>query len=88
MKPIIFTRGLLSRLPAALPLTPSNAKTVLTLPGNGNGLAVDSAGDIFFAVNDAVTGFSTLGMLDAHSGSDYDTIYSGNNYYYSELRPK
>ena len=47
------------------PLTTANAAQTVVLPGNGNGLAVDAAGNVFFAVNDQYTGVSTLGLLDS-----------------------
>ncbi len=67
-----------------MPLTLADAVQSWSLPGNGNGLAVDSAGNVFFAVNDSVTGDSTLGMLDANAPSGYDTIYtspSGDDFF-------
>ena len=68
----------------SMPLTLADAVQSWSLPGNGNGLAVDSAGNVFFAVNDSVTGDSTLGMLDANAPSGYDTIYtspSGDDFF-------
>ncbi len=63
------------------PLTIANAAQTWVLPGNGNGLAVDSAGNVFFAVNDQNTGISTLGMLDTHaSNGEYDPIYVSSNF--------
>ena len=63
------------------PLTITNAAQTVLLPGSGNGLAVDSAGNVFFAVNDQATGISTLGMLDPHASNGvYDPIYTSNNF--------
>src|SRR6185312_4596078 len=61
------------------PLSIGNAASSLLLPGNGSGLSVDSAGNVFFSANDQSTGVSTLGMLDTQAlNGVYDPIYSSS----------
>ena len=62
-------------------LTLSDAVDSWALPGAGNGLAVDSAGNVFFAVNN----FSSspnhiLAMIDPTQPEGYRTIYTTDGY--------
>jgi len=62
------------------PLSLGNATNQWNLPGDGGGLAVDAAGNVFFAVNNFNTGDSTLAMLDSKAPNGYDPIYMSDNY--------
>jgi len=60
-----------------------DAQAVLTLPGAGNGVAVDTGGNVFFAVNgtDASYNFThVLAMLDSSSPSGYKELYTTDGY--------
>jgi hypothetical protein len=69
------------------PLTIANAQTVCTLPGGGGGLTVDSAGNVFFSVNDLNSGNSTLAIVNPSSPTGYDSIYTSSGFadYYGAI---
>jgi hypothetical protein len=67
------------------PLMLTDATEVATLPGNGSGLALDSAGNVFFAVNDNVTGVSTLGIVDPAASQGYDPIYTSDGDFFGAI---
>lgn len=61
-------------------LTLADAVDIWTMPGSGNGIAVDDAGHVFVAVND----FSSptphlLAMLDGSQPTGFRTIYSSDD---------
>jgi len=60
-------------------LTFDDAETVLSLPGGGNGLAVDAAGNVFFAVNDYMAGTHVLGMVDEGETTGYLELFSSGS---------
>ncbi|WFB35161.1 hypothetical protein P3T73_13430 [Kiritimatiellota bacterium B12222] len=61
-------------------LTLADASETWTLPGSGNGLAVDEGGNVFFAVNDSMDFSHTLGMLDASAPNGYQVLASSSGY--------
>ena len=60
------------------PLTTGSASQSWSLPGDGSGLAVNSAGNVFFAVNNFNSAESTLAILDPTAPSGYDDIYTSD----------
>jgi hypothetical protein len=60
-------------------LTIADADTILSLPGGGNGLAVDAAGNVFFAVNDWMAGTHILGMVDGAEPTGYLELFSSTD---------
>ncbi|QDU32300.1 hypothetical protein KS4_03320 [Poriferisphaera corsica] len=52
-----------------------DGEMLLSLPGGGNGIAVDDAGHVFFTANSFTSG-SVLGMLDASDPKGYREIYT------------
>jgi hypothetical protein len=55
-------------------LSLADGEQVLTLPGAGSGVAVDSEGNIFFTVNDFGAVSSTLGLVDPDAPEGYETL--------------
>lgn len=62
-------------------LTLADGEAVLTMPGGGNGMAVDEGGNVFFAVNNFTSESNhVLAMVDPSEPAGYREIYTTDGY--------